>query len=105
MKNDEIENWAIYWAGIGFILFCLFRAFATEVSGQEDPCQWEIDNAKSVCRAMGRKSPECAQAIEKIDMCRSEGSNDPLEGLQVVCKTTCVTSPITGVQHCTTTCR
>lgn len=81
-RNAEIENWAIYWAGIGFILFCLFQAFAAEVSSQADPCQWEIDQAKSVCRAMGRKSAECAEAIEDVQLCRAErAGNDPLEGL------------------------
>jgi hypothetical protein len=80
MKTEEKVSWVIYWVGIAFILTCLSLSLTAE--GQEDPCQWEIDNAKSVCRALGRRSPECAEAIDKVKLCRAEQSgNDPLEGL------------------------
>jgi hypothetical protein len=78
MNRDERDNRIIYWVSIAFIVGCL--AFAMTSKADEDPCQWEIDNAKSICRALGRKSPECATAIDKLELCRAVG-DDPLEGI------------------------
>jgi hypothetical protein len=103
MKHEEKLNWGIYWVGIAFILTCLSLAVTAE--GQADPCQWEIDNAKSVCRALGKRSPECATAIDKVQLCRSEatGTDDPLEGLSQRCVTECFTNSL-GITTCTTRC-
>jgi len=105
MNREEKDGWIVYWISITFIIACLALAMTGKADDTPDPCQWEINNAKSVCRALGRKSPECATAIDKIKMCRSEGSTDPLEGLQTAqwCETVCHTDS-NGRTACITTC-
>jgi hypothetical protein len=66
MKHEEKLNWGIYWVGIAFILTCLSLAVTAE--GQADPCQWEIDNAKSVTRC------SCAAARQLALTIRLRGS-------------------------------
>lgn len=102
MKDTKV-NWILYWIGIAFIVACTCTALARGAGAQEDPCQWEIDNAKSICRALGRKSPECAVAIEKVAMCRDEGDADPIGGLDTRCVTRCIQGVLGPI--CTTTCK
>lgn len=79
-KKDTIENKIIFWVSVAFILWCLVTA--VKVAAEADPCRFERNNAVSVCRAMGRKSPECADAVADYKMCKAESAgNDPLEGL------------------------
>lgn len=105
MNRNERDNWIVYWVSISFILGCLAYSLTGAMGGkaQEDPCQWEIDNAKSVCRALGRKSPECGAAIDKVKLCRDEGSTDPLEGITQRCETQCFTNSL-GITTCVTRC-
>ena len=87
-------NWTIYWVGIAFIVLCL-GIWLSHAKAEEDPCQWEKDNATQVCRALGRKSNECKAAIDKVKLCRAaEGGDDPLEGLHTpICRTECIPTP------------
>lgn len=101
MKKTEFVSWTLYWVGIAFILACLSTALTA--GAQADPCQWEIDNAKSVCRSLGRRSNECQAAIDKVKLCRAIGDDDPIAGLGQVCRTECFVSS-NGTYICTTTC-
>lgn len=83
MNREERDSWIIYWVSISFILACLAFAMTAEATDAPDPCQWEYDNAVSVCRALGRKSPECRKAVDNYRLCKAEqGGNDPLEGIR-----------------------
>jgi len=49
---------------------------AVMFSGPADkPCQWEEDQARTVCRVLGAKSVECVAAKAKLLKCR-EGRKD-----------------------------
>ena len=75
--NDHIEI-AIVATLIAVLAFCIVNIAKADV----DPCQWERDQAVSVCRALGRRSPECNKAIVDYKMCKAEkAGSDPLEGL------------------------
>lgn len=101
MNRDERDNRVIYWVSIAFITGCL--AFAMTAKADE-PCKFEYDNAVSVCRALGRKSPECADAVEDYRMCKVEQTgSDPLEGLTQRCVTECHTDSL-GITQCITRC-
>lgn len=92
-----------YWAGVIAITACASFAI-TECAAADDACKWELDNAKSVCRALGRKSPECGAAIDDYKLCLTEAADyDPIGGLsEGKCVTIC--RDMYGRQVCTTTC-
>jgi hypothetical protein len=83
MKVEEILGWGLYWLGIAFITVCIALSLARATADDTpDPCQFERNNAVSVCRALGRKSPECRDAVDDYRLCKAEkAGRDPLEGL------------------------
>lgn len=106
MNNDEKANRIIYWVSIAFIVVCLSFAMTAKAYDEDnpDPCKFEYDNAVSVCRALGRKSPECRKAVTDYKLCKAaEGGNDPLEGLTQRCVTECHTNSL-GITQCITRC-
>lgn len=50
---------------------------AVMFSGPADkPCQWEEDQARTVCRVLGANSNECMDAKAKLLKCREDHQND-----------------------------
>jgi hypothetical protein len=48
-----------------------------------DPCWYEKQNARSVCRALGRNSRECVAAVNDYKLCRAvEQPSDPIGGIE-----------------------
>jgi hypothetical protein len=48
---------------------------------EDDPCWLEKQNARSVCRALGRESRECVAAVNDYKLCRAVASDDPIGGV------------------------
>lgn len=67
---------------LGIVVALLWGSCNT-AKAEEDPCWFEKQNARSVCRALGRESRECVAAVNDYKLCRAvEQPSDPIGGIE-----------------------